>query len=912
MSEITNTLVLLGLLVPMGAGALGIGDIRARSALNQNLSAEIPLVLSGSDSLDTLQIRLANPEAFARAGVERSQHLTRLRFKPIAKAGGEHVIQVSSSEVIQEPFLDFLVEVESPDGTLLREFTLLLDPPRGLSSASSTAYQNSETFGPTQASSDEMPVQAPRRQEVVAPPHRSENPSEAAPAAPLRHSAPAPGQLTHETYGPIRRGERLLEIAKRLQRPDSVTLEQMVVGLYLANPRSFRGNPNGLKAGSLLHIPTEDFLSQISTTEYGSMLRGTIAHAPNIGPGDSVFMPGEVSHVLPSKPERPAMTGPVAEVSARVASALKKENEELREQISHLEQRLEEAQRMLALKSAELAAFETRQAIQPSQGSDGRDTSAARLERTRPPEAVPNPPPSAQSPVAVPSPKTPSEPIAKRPIAAPPALTPTAVDQESPIAPGFLLASGGLILLGLGAWLYRRRVPHNGVGEPSSRVSLAGPPEPAMSQPPAPATGLSIPPVTPMSQPDSLVAEADILDPAWEADVYMRYGRYAQAETLIRESIKVDPGRPDLKLKLLEILHLADKAEAFLDYVRELQSSHAGLPPSFWATVRSMRPDLPPETETHAAIMAIELPGPPQSGGSSHDQMVETIRLSDVEDSDFSQELAELQAQHAQMVQREDRLTLEAQQGTFTAHEPAIPGGMTIGNVPGNLFSAELRELETQARMETSQTPGASTRQTVAIDRAETPQAELPDLGNLIEFELPPSRPVPEATETQKLYPSFDNLIPFDTSIVSSELPDLKTVPVTSDPGLTTASRDLIETELEHDPVKRDDPSTRRSGSPGALNFTLELLDPGEQASPLPQAEASSRKETTTADSCAALLVQAREFANHGDKAASRQLLQQVLQQGSPAERNEAETLMQELGKVRLSLVQPPTARKVS
>jgi pilus assembly protein FimV len=151
MSELSKTIAVIGLLAPFGAGALGIGDIRSHSSLNQPLTAEIPLVLSGSDKLNNIQVRLASLEAFERAGVERLHALTQLQFKPVAKPDGRHTIQVSSRDVIQETFLDFLVEVESPQGTLLREFTLLLDPSRAVSQASSPIRESFASDQPDQS-----------------------------------------------------------------------------------------------------------------------------------------------------------------------------------------------------------------------------------------------------------------------------------------------------------------------------------------------------------------------------------------------------------------------------------------------------------------------------------------------------------------------------------------------------------------------------------------------------------------------------------------------------------------------------------------------------------------------------------------------------------------------------------------
>ena len=124
MRKIPNTLVILGLLTPLvtpvEAGALGIGDIKVRSNLNQALVAEIPLVTSGSDTLSDIRINLASPEAFAQAGIDRQYFLSKLVFKAVQKSEGTYIIQVTSREPISEPFLNFLLEVNWPQGHLLR------------------------------------------------------------------------------------------------------------------------------------------------------------------------------------------------------------------------------------------------------------------------------------------------------------------------------------------------------------------------------------------------------------------------------------------------------------------------------------------------------------------------------------------------------------------------------------------------------------------------------------------------------------------------------------------------------------------------------------------------------------------------------------------------------------------------
>lgn len=112
-----------------GAKALILGEIEMRSALNQPIDAEIELTSVAPGELDGMRVQLASPEAFARAGIERSRVLTDLRFNVTENASGQPIIQISSRTPILEPFLNFLLDVEWQGGRLVREYTVLLDPP---------------------------------------------------------------------------------------------------------------------------------------------------------------------------------------------------------------------------------------------------------------------------------------------------------------------------------------------------------------------------------------------------------------------------------------------------------------------------------------------------------------------------------------------------------------------------------------------------------------------------------------------------------------------------------------------------------------------------------------------------------------------------------------------------------------
>ena len=111
------------------AHALGLGDLSSRSALNQNFQGDIALLSVEPEELDAVRVRLADAEAFSRAGVERPFYLSLLKFEPTVTAKGRTVIRVTSEFPIREPFMNFLIEVNWPNGRLLREYTVLLDPP---------------------------------------------------------------------------------------------------------------------------------------------------------------------------------------------------------------------------------------------------------------------------------------------------------------------------------------------------------------------------------------------------------------------------------------------------------------------------------------------------------------------------------------------------------------------------------------------------------------------------------------------------------------------------------------------------------------------------------------------------------------------------------------------------------------
>lgn len=250
--------------------ALGVGDINLRSSLNQPLDAEIELPQVRDLSSQEIISALATPDEFGRAGIERIFFLNDLTFTPVVRPDGKSVIRVTSSRPVREPFLNFLMEVRWPSGRVLREFTLLLDPP---------LYDP----GPVVAAA---PVSQPRVEPQVQPvrpaPASQSRPSVpssaigAAPAEPLYQApsssstpASSTASASSQASGPIRTSpsDTLWEIALR-HRPQGASVHQTMLAIQDLNPDAFiGGNINRLRAGQTLDLPDASQAASRSQTE---------------------------------------------------------------------------------------------------------------------------------------------------------------------------------------------------------------------------------------------------------------------------------------------------------------------------------------------------------------------------------------------------------------------------------------------------------------------------------------------------------------------------------------------------------------------------------------------------------------------------------------------------------------------
>jgi pilus assembly protein FimV len=282
----------------MGAGsswALGLGRVSVQSALGEPLRAEVDVTSLTPEEASSLVLRIASPEAYRAAGVDYSDALTGMELSLQRRPDGRSVIRLSSPRVVQEPFLDVILELTWAAGRLVREYTLLVDPPR---TAAAPAPMTAPVVGaPPAAPAVAPPAQAPRAPApppaplaapappvAAAPAAAPPAPAPAAPApapAPLASTGPAgsppaaapaaaprPASAQPRSAGStsvrVKPGDTLGAIAQRV-RPEGVSLDQMLVALFRANPQAFiGGNLNLVKAGAELEVPGAEQVLAVS------------------------------------------------------------------------------------------------------------------------------------------------------------------------------------------------------------------------------------------------------------------------------------------------------------------------------------------------------------------------------------------------------------------------------------------------------------------------------------------------------------------------------------------------------------------------------------------------------------------------------------------------------------------------
>jgi pilus assembly protein FimV len=256
-------LTAVAMMAPGVAAALGVGEYQLNSYLNQPLDMDVSLHEVGDLSAEEILVNLAPQSEFDAAGVDRSYFLNRLEFSVELQEGDKAQLHISTDQPVREPYLNFLVEFLWPTGRLMREYTVLLDPPSFADSAVTAAPTISRVPQPV-TRSEPSPAPAPATA-TTSQPDRAPEPA-IEPEPQQVQSAPAVADSGPRNSYTVRSSDTMWQIALNNRPSNSVSVQQMLVAIQEMNPDAFiNNNVNLVREGTVLRIPNEQEVRTIST-----------------------------------------------------------------------------------------------------------------------------------------------------------------------------------------------------------------------------------------------------------------------------------------------------------------------------------------------------------------------------------------------------------------------------------------------------------------------------------------------------------------------------------------------------------------------------------------------------------------------------------------------------------------------
>lgn len=557
------------------AMALSLGRITVQSALGEPLRAEIEVPDINAEEASSLKASVALPDAFKAAGLEYSPAMAGMQVTVQRRSDGRTYIRLSSDRAINDPFVDMIIEASWSTGRIVRDYTMLFDPPALRQPPPPTQAQTPAPAGKVAAPGAVAPSRTPIQ--ATEPPPKSTADTAARATLAKTPGTPA-GQVT------VKSGDTASKIVVAA-KPANVSLDQMLVALLRANPAAFAGdNVNRVKAGAVITLPTAEQAGAIPASEakqvivaqskdfndYRRKLAGSapttqVAAAERQTSG-SVQTKVEDKKPVTKAPDKltlskgAAVQGKLSEdqlAKDRIAKEVASRAAEISKNINDLSK--------LGVASSATAPGLTASTALPAQASPAAVATAATSTASAPSSITTASTSPLASPTPIASAPKPAASAAKRPaVASDLPAQPSVVDEliENPLVPA---GAVGLIalLLGLGFYRARQRKAKGPVDsvldesrlQPDSFFGASG--GQSVDTNDSAATGSSM-----VYSPSQLEA-ADDVDPVAEADVYLAYGRDLQAEEILRSALGTNPGRIAIHLKLLEILAKRQDVQGF-------------------------------------------------------------------------------------------------------------------------------------------------------------------------------------------------------------------------------------------------------------------------------------------------------------------------------------------------------------
>ena len=639
--QLKKIAVALSLGVAVSAHAAGLGTMTSSSKLGEPLNAEIELLAVTPAELNSIQAVLASEQVYQDQMLEKPASYPFIKIEVANNSKGQPILKLSSSQPITEAFLDMLIQVDWPTGRLVKEYTLLLDPP-GFNS-----NYVSDAAAPAVVSQNPASTSTPSAtatQAIAATPEQKP----AARSQPVTKKTPAPTEAT-EPAGAVttEKGDTLYAIARQM-KPDNVSTEQMLAALYQSNQQAFDGkNMNRLKVGKIIRLPDQATLEAMSraqakhfvaehTTQwlaYKNALGKVVQEATPVATGGhtqqsagKIGAAGEKTapqakagkDVLKlsagdekSTAQADKATGKQASTAAQEdatakANAIKEEQSRaaaLEKQVADMKKLME--MKNSAMAQAEKNAAQTTPTAQPEvKGEPAPVAKPAEVAKVPPVPVV------AEKPAEVTAPEkaAPPAPVVAEETA--PVQQPSfmhvlleRLKKISPVLPVALIALPLLLCVWALIRIRRKKKIDNFedviVTSPATELqnnTVFGDTKAAASGDTSFLTDFS------QSGVGGMIDSHDV-DPIAEAEVYMAYGRDAQAEEILKDAIQKDPERQELKLKLLEIYQATNNKSAFETLAGDVYAK-VGPTDAAWSKVVALGQKLDPENALYQVTSA--------------------------------------------------------------------------------------------------------------------------------------------------------------------------------------------------------------------------------------------------------------------------------------------------------------------
>lgn len=878
--------------LPLGAYAAGLGRLTVLSPLGQPLRAELELTAS-REELSSLTAKVATADAFKQAGIDYMPVLSTIRISVEKRSNGQPYLRVQTDRAVNDPFVDLLVEVTWSSGRLVREYTFLLDPPEALRVAPAVPTTSPVAAPAAMPAAETKPEPALPAGEVT--PARKPVAAEAKPA--IKESKPAAGSRE------VKRGDTLTKIALET-KAEGVSLDQMLVALFRGNQEAFVGaNMNRLKAGKILNIPEAEAVAGVGgraahkivvaqAADFNAYRRKLAAAVTAAEPAKEELpkqaAAGKITPKVEEKAPAPATGKDKLAVSRTEAAkdskaagrittleedivARDKALKEASSRIADLEKNLGDLKKLAELKSqsgvqlqqqaeagkaapeakkpepapAAPVQAEAKAPEKPVEVAKPAETATTPAEAEKPAEVAK----AAETPAPTPAPEVaiPPAPAAKKAIPAPPPQPepPSFVEEN-----GLLVFGGSALLLavagyfGYSAWRRKRQGADMGTTSRISGGDLTANSVFGSTGGQSVDTSGNVSLQTDFSQSGMSAINTDEgVDPVAEADVYMAYGRDAQAEEILLDALKTDPTRHAIHLKLLEIYVARKSIKQFETLAMELYGQTGGAGPD-WEKVAALGRALDPANPIYGAGKSAAAPSMAElaattivvSPSTQKEKLSDTVTMPG--------QLAQIAAAAAAAPAAAEPSSLDFDLNIGGAASTAAPSTASA-HAPAEVTSLDFDlDLGGSAEVVTPAVPKAS-----QVD---------------VELGLPPTAPKADAG------------IDFDLDLGS--------------PATPTASQVVVAKLEAAPPVSFDFDLGSLSAPPPAAEPALDLssisLDLGSPAvAPTPAAREVSSEG---GDETATKLELALAYEEMGDKEGARELLQEVVSEGSPAQQKTA------------------------